>query len=183
MINRIKDLMQIKELLDEIKNKIESHDKIVSECESSYKNMHEETMQMMKQNQEILKKARDDVHELGRFRDEMKKELYEFQLFKKDMRETFIKKTDSGFKDVKQMLDKEAIELNLTKKKLDTKLNKIEALENEIARLTSVAKSIKSADFELVKYNNILKDHQKEKQELIRKIDNLERLVARMRRR
>ena len=49
-------------------------------------------------------------------------------------------------------------------------------------KFTEISRNIKQGDFELTKYANKLLEADKEKLELMRKIDTLERLISKMRR-
>jgi len=73
-------------------------------------------------------------------------------------------------------------EFNDTKRKIDGKLSNVEQLEKEIKRLTSITQGLKKSDFELTNLKKNTAKSDAEKIELHRKLDSLQRLVAKMRR-
>jgi len=58
----------------------------------------------------------------------------------------------------------------------------IKNISTEINKFSDISKNIKKEDYELTKFANQLLDLDKEKLELMRKIDTLERLIAKQRR-
>ena len=61
-------------------------------------------------------------------------------------------------------------------------VNELGKLKSEIAKLSAVADKIKAEDFELTKFSNQILAADKEKMQLMGRIDALERLIAKMRR-
>ena len=61
-------------------------------------------------------------------------------------------------------------------------VNEFSKLRGEITKLSTVAEKIKAEDFELARFSNQLLAADKEKLQLMSKIDSLERLIAKMRR-
>ena len=61
-------------------------------------------------------------------------------------------------------------------------ISELSKLKNDITKLSAVAEKIKAEDFELAKFSNQLLAADREKLQLMSKIDMLERLIAKMRR-
>ena len=64
----------------------------------------------------------------------------------------------------------------------DEFLKEVSAVRQEIAKLVSLSEKIKEKDFELTKYASRIDSADKEKLELMRRIDTLEKLVSKLRR-
>ena len=54
---------------------------------------------------------------------------------------------------------------------------------SELSKFLDISRNIKKEDFELVRHSRNLAEMGREKLELMRKIDNLERMLSKMRRR
>jgi len=134
------------------------------------------------ENNKALRQIKNDTGALKNFKDELKKELYEFKLFKKEIKKKFSEQIEKDISTIRESMKKDVSGFNDTKNKLDLKLNQVEKLDQEIKKLTTITKGINAADFELSKHKKNLDNNEKEKLELLRKIDNLERLVAKLRR-
>lgn len=61
-------------------------------------------------------------------------------------------------------------------------ISELNKLKNDVTKLSAVAGKIKAEDFELAKFSNQLLAADREKLQLMSKIDTLERLIAKMRR-
>lgn len=61
-------------------------------------------------------------------------------------------------------------------------VNELNKLKSDIAKLSAVADKIKAEDFELTRFSNQILAADKEKLQLMGRIDTLERLIAKMRR-
>ncbi len=59
----------------------------------------------------------------------------------------------------------------------------ISEIHREVLKFVTISEKVKEADFDLVQYKKTLEEGDKEKLDLLRKIDSLERLVAKIRRR
>ena len=62
-------------------------------------------------------------------------------------------------------------------------MSRLNLATEEINKFIEISRSIKEEDFELTKFARHLMDMDREKLELMRKIDTLERLVSKIRRR
>jgi len=183
MIKRIKELMQVKDAIDKLTEKTNLLEKAYSNSAKEAEKLRTELQENHKENQNALIQAKKDAEALKGFRKDLKSELYEFKLFKKDMRKEFLEKIGKELSQAKAKMEKDVSEFNNAKKKLDTKLGDVEKLDSEIQRLQAITKNISAADFKLTKNHHELEKINKEKLELMRKIDSLERLVACIRRR
>ena len=83
----------------------------------------------------------------------------------------------------RESLKKDTEDYNELRKKAAEMLSKVNMTSEEIAKFLEISKSIKQEDFELTKFARHLIEMDREKLELMRKIDTLERLVSKIRRR
>jgi len=60
--------------------------------------------------------------------------------------------------------------------------NKVNNLSSEIEKFTDISKNIRKEDFELTKFARQVLETDREKLELMRRIDTLERLISKTRR-
>ncbi|MBT3407173.1 hypothetical protein HN415_00660, partial [Candidatus Woesearchaeota archaeon] len=182
MITKIKELMQIKDLIDDLTSKIQNQEKAITKSNEEVVEFKNQIIELNIENSKALKNIKNNTESIKDFKEDLKKELYEFKLFKKDIQNKFIEKIDSDISTIKNSMKKDVAEFNETKKNLDLKLNKIEKLDDEIVKLTNITKKLNAADFNLVNHKKNLDNNEKEKLELLNKIDNLERLCAKFKR-
>jgi len=183
MISKIKGIMQLKEQIDMLSEKISKHETIVKESNREILELKKDINELGEQSRKILEKAKKDIDALSDFRKDLGQELYEFKLFKKDIRSAFLEKTEQDFGLIKKSMQQEITDFNNTKKKLETKLDSVVKLDQEVARLSKICQNIKSQDFELVRYKKETASAEAEKLQLLRKIDNLQKLISKRRRR
>ncbi|MBI4452050.1 hypothetical protein HY637_01350, partial [Candidatus Woesearchaeota archaeon] len=120
-------------------------------------------------------------------RHEFEKELFQFQLLKSQMQRTIIQKfeeeLDKELKIQMEALKNDAKEHNEIKQGIKYVTMQLNNLSDEVSKFMLISRSIRKEDFELTKFANQLLGLDKEKLELMRKIDALERLVSKIRRR
>ena len=83
----------------------------------------------------------------------------------------------------RESLKKDAEEYNELRNKVAEILSRLNLTTNEISKFIEISRSIKKEDFELTRFARQLLEMDREKLELMRKIDTLERLVSKIRRR
>jgi hypothetical protein len=83
----------------------------------------------------------------------------------------------------REALKKDTEDYNELRKKAAEILSKLNLTTEEINKFIEISKSIKKEDFELTKFARHLLEMDREKLELMRKIDTLERLVSKIRKR
>ena len=77
---------------------------------------------------------------------------------------------------------KDSDNYNELKENINKITEKVNNLSEEINKFTEISRNIKKEDFELTRFAHQLIEMDKEKLELMQKIDTLERLVSKMRR-
>ena len=187
MLQKIKDLMKTKEEIDIINKNIEENSKIISGLKAELESLKKELGDNNKIQDEFLKNFRENLSVIKNLREDFGKEIYEFKLLKGQLQRKILDKFEEELqKDLevnRQALRKDAEDYNELRKKVSDILSRLNMSSEEISKFLDISKSIKKEDFELTKFARNLMEMDKEKLELMRKIDTLERLVSKIRRR
>ncbi len=187
MIAKIKELMNVKEDVDLINKNLEENNKLVSELKTELEKLKQELKENNKTQQEFLKNFKENLTVIKNLREDFGKELYEFKLLKGQLQRKILEKFDEELqKDLninRESLRKDTEDYNDLREKINEVLSKLDLTAEEINKFVEISKNIKKEDFELTKFARHLIDMDREKLELMRKIDTLERLVSKIRRR
>ncbi|MEK6946002.1 MAG: hypothetical protein AABX32_00175 [Nanoarchaeota archaeon] len=187
MIQKFRELMKTKEDLDLINKNVEENNKIISELEAELTSLKNEVSETKSIQQDFLSTFKDNLTVIKNLREDFGKELYEFKLLKGQLQKKILDKFEEELqKDLevnRESLRKDANEYNELRGKVSEILSRLNLTSEEITKFTEISKNIKKEDFELTKFARQIVDMDREKLELMRKIDNLERLVSKIRRR
>ena len=186
MIQKIKDLMQIKELIDGINTQVGSHSKDVNSLKEELSLLNKGLSEVKGNQTEFLSNFKDNLEMINECKESLRKEVYDFKLLKaqtqKNLMEKFEEELGKELKVYSEKLKTDLNGYNKLKEETALMLAQIKGISDEINKFTEVSKNIKKEDFELTKFANQLLEADKEKLELMRKIDTLERLISKMRR-
>ena len=194
MIQKIKTLLQIQKELDEVNNRYEKHGQTIAGMEKEMKELHsqivsarQEQEKIAEENKKIVENLNSNVSEINQIHQMFKEELEKFFVIKKDLTREILVRFEN---ELKEQLVKNSDELKLNAdnyKKIKSEIEKssesLKILNTEASKLKEISGKIQKKDFELKNFAKELADADKHKLELMAKIDNLERLVAKMRRR
>lgn len=187
MLQKIRDLMKTKEEIDLINKNIEENSKITSELKNELETLRIELLENKKLQDEFLKNFKENLFVIKNLREDFGKELVEFKLLKGQLQRKILEKFEEELqKDLevnREALKKDSQDYNELRKKVSEILSKLNLTTEEINKFTEISKSIKKEDFELTKFARNLMEMDREKLELMRKIDTLERLISKIRRR
>lgn len=187
MLQKIKNLIRAKEEIDTINKNIEENSKIISGLKLQLESLSSELSGIKTSQQEFLKQFREDLFVIKGLREDFGREIYEFKLLKAQLQRKIIEKFEEELqKDLeinRAALRKDTEDYNELRKKVAEIFSKLNLTREEISKFIDISKSIKKEDFELTKFARHLLEMDKEKLELMRKIDTLERLVSKIRRR
>lgn len=186
MMQKIKDLMQTKELIDEINNKVQNHSTQVNSLKQELTNLTKELNEIKGNQKDFLANFKDNLNMINESKESLKKEVYDFRLLKaqtqKSILEKFEEELSRELKIYSEKLKNDLNEYNKLKEQTANILAQIRGVSEEIRKFTEISKNIKKEDFELNKFANHLLEQDKEKLELMRRIDALERLISKIRR-
>lgn len=186
MLQKIKDLMQTKELIDEINKKVAEHSLQIAPLKEELMSLNKSLSEIKGNQTEFLTNFKDNLNIIDESKESLKKEVYDFRLLKAQMQKNVMEKFEEELgKELKlnsERLKGDIDEYAKLKGQMASVVSQIKLLSSEIVKFTEVSKNIKKEDFELSKFANQLLQADKDKLELMRKIDTLERLIAQMRR-
>jgi chromosome segregation ATPase len=189
MIDKIRALSNIGAEIDSIKKQIKSLSNDSKQFKEEFSNFlldHEKLMESQKKQQEMIIESSKALNEIKTISDDFKKEIYDFKLMKTQMQKVVLERVEN---ELKEELSSGLSNMREDAKKYEKLRNNLEILSSDIMilrdnikKFSSIAVNIKESDFHLNKYYRNLDEMDKEKIHLLRKIDSLERLVAKIRR-
>ena len=190
MIDKIRDLMTMKEQVDVIKNNLNyttsSVSELKTEIESLRQQLSENAENINSRNGEFFKNFDENMNLIKNLRHDFEKELFDFKLLRSQMQKKIIEKFEEELdKELNVQMEKlrnDADVYNELKKNITEISNKVNELSSEINKFTEISKNIRKEDFEMTRFAHQLVEMDKEKLELMNKIDSLQRLVGKMRR-
>lgn len=186
MLQKIKDLMNIKQEIDSINLNIGENNRIISELKTELISLKKDLIELKNDQSEFLKSFRENLFVIKNLREDFGKEIYEFKLLKGQMQRKILEKFEEELqKDLeinRNALKKDSEDYNELRKKVAEILFRLNLTTEEISKFIEISKNIKKEDFELTKFARQLIEMDREKLELMRKIDTLERLVSKIRR-
>lgn len=178
--------MKIKEEIDVINKNIEQNTKITSDLKSELESLKKELTEIKTNQQEFLRSFKENLFVIKNLREDFGKELVEFKLLKAQLQRKILEKFEEELqKDLevnREALKKDTENYSDLRKKVAEILSRLNLTSEEINKFVEISKSIKKEDFELTRFARHLIEMDKEKLELMRKIDTLERLVSKIRR-
>ena len=187
MLQKIKGLMRVKEDIDVINKNIEENNRIISGLKTALEELAGELIEIKSSQQDFLKNFKENLFVIKNLREDFGKELYEFKLLKGQLQRKILEKFEEELqKDLevnRESLSKDIENYDGLRKKMDEMLSKMSLTSDEINKFMEISRSIKKEDFELTKFARHLIEIDREKLELMRKIDTLERLISKIRRR
>jgi len=190
MIQKIKDLMAIKGHIDVIKNNLNyttnSVNDLKSEIGTLKEQINENISEINNKNNEFLKNFNENVNVIKELRHDFEKELFDFKLLRSQLQKKIIEKFEEEVsKELKIQIDtlkNDSETYNELKENINRITEKVTILSQEINKFIAISSSIKKEDFELTRFTNKVLEMDREKLELMNKIDTLERLVSKIRR-
>ncbi len=187
MIQKIRDLVRIQELINDISVRIREQEKIVrshsKDMDDFHKEMRRSMREILAENLRIREQITSDITHFRKLQARLGDELSNFKLFKNESRKIFMDRMETEFSIIKKKLNSEISGINDLRCAINSRSDDLYALSDEIKRLRKITSKIRSQDFELVRHKKNIEKYEKEKQEMAKQIDSLQRLVARMRRR
>jgi len=190
MIQKIKELMAMKEHIDVIKNNLNYTTNSMNELKTEFgtlkQQINDNISEIDVKKNEFFKNFNENIDLMKTIRHDFEKELFDFKLLRGQMQKKIIERFEEELsKELKIQMDNlrlDATSYNELKEEIYGITNKVNNLGEEINKFTAISSNIKKEDFELTGFANKLMEMDKEKLELMQKIDTLERLISKMRR-
>ena len=186
MIKKIKSLFEIEDKINDINNKINDNNAKINELSSNFDNFKNKFSEVKNAQDELLKNLKDNIDIIKGLRGDFEKELYEFNLIKSQMQKKILDKFEQELqKDLelnRETLKKDVEDYDALRRNIGDMALRLKSANDGIIKFIEISKSVRKEDFELTRFARQLFDADREKLELMRKIDTLERLVSQMRR-
>ena len=186
MIQKIKSLFEIEEKISEINNKINDSNVKINELGNNFDSFKNKFSEVKNAQDELLKNLKDNIDTIRSLRGDFEKELYEFNLIKSQMQKKILDKFEQELqKDLemnREALKKDVDDYDALRRNMGDVALRLKSANDGIIKFIEISKSVRKEDFELTKFARQLFDADREKLELMRKIDTLERLVSKLRR-
>lgn len=183
MLEKIKGVLELKEEIDSLRKEIESQKELVRSLSEEYR---KQIGDIKKQESAQKDAAREMQEAMDRFRNEIRRELSEFRALNKGLQKQSLERFEKELADQFAVYGKnlEIDRTNYMKMRADVEEagKQIAQLNVNVKKLIEVSAAIKKEDFELTAHHKMLLANDKNKQELLAKIDALERLMAAMQR-
>tara|TARA_Y100000310_G_C20690549_1_gene821907 strand:- start:1534 stop:2103 length:570 start_codon:yes stop_codon:yes gene_type:complete len=186
MIQRIKGLMQVKEDLDAVRKSVADQAASVTSLSDGVLALGRQLAEVREQQNEFLVTFKADLRVISEAKEDFEREVYDFKLLKSQLQGKIMKKFEEELdKELQLQMDQvkhDAETYDKMNNQLSTLVTQTASLGGELETFREISKSIKKEDFQLESYAKLLERGDREKLELMRKIDTLERLCAKMRR-
>ena len=186
--------MESEEKIKEVHEGLSGHAESLKQQTEMIKTMHTEVSNlktnfssMHSDNAAHLMQLKQEVDELRDAKEQVLGELNELKLLKTHIKQKLVDELTKEFKEELQSqterIKTDVKSYNDMKQSLQSITLRLEQVKGEMDKFNSIAKNIKEKDFSLERHAKQLKNFSDEKHELLKKIDALERLVGRERRR
>jgi methyl-accepting chemotaxis protein len=190
MIKKIKELMETKEEINVIKNNLNYTTTAVSELKEEITSLKEglnsNLDEINHKSTEVLKNFEENMNTIKDISHNFEKEFFQFKLLKSQMQkklmEKFEEELDKELKLQSKKLESDAEVYQELKENIKDITSKVNNLGDEINKFIEISQTIKKEDFEMTRFANKLKEMDREKLDLMKKLDTMERLVSKMRR-
>ncbi|MDO8480791.1 MAG: hypothetical protein Q7S65_03140 [Nanoarchaeota archaeon] len=187
MFDKVKNVMHAAEHMDKLTDKFEELIQTVQSHTEAVKSLKTEMDGLKDAQTKLSAGIKQDTSDFSGLKEDLKKEIADFKIIKSKMEKSIVESFEEQLK----------TELLPKFNKLETHVRKFEEmgdavrvigarvvkLSDDLAKFSEISASIKRVDFDLVNAAKQMKASDSEKLELMRKIDSLERLVSKMRRR
>jgi septal ring factor EnvC (AmiA/AmiB activator) len=176
----------LEEQLKVLQRKIKTATRSIEDQETILKSSIKEIHIAKEEQEELAKKTKSLVNELEKAAKSLNKTTAELALFKPRLeKELLTKFTNSIEKELANTTNKihaESAGFNFAKEVFSKHIEQSKQAMDEVAKLQTISKTIKEKDFSLEKYSKELDKKDQEKLRLLKKIDELESMLARMKR-
>ena len=186
MIQKIKDLMKLKDELNSLNKQLASHSEMVVSMKTDLQGLKEQMHDFQKQNKAFLTSFQEDTRNIRPLNDDLKKEIYDFGLLKAQLQQRILDKFEQELKNKlnisTEKLEKDMQHYTDARRQVEQMAARMNEMGAEVSKLLSISKNIRKEDFELTHFANKLLEMDREKLSLMQKIDTLERLISKLRR-
>lgn len=193
MIGKIKKAIDSIDDIENLKKEIRTEISFIKKEFRNSKQVFDEAINEIRKNSEeqksqnnlLLTEQKDSIKEVKNLSDDFNKVLNDFKLMSNNIQKKVIQEAVVEIKKEISVyinnIKEKTNNLNEASKEIVDISKNISEILKIFNELKEISKNLKKEDFELSKYAEKLRENDKEKLELMRKIDNLERLIAKQR--
>jgi len=191
MLDKIKAAIRVGEDLDKVKDKLNMQSQCVdeltikvTEMQSLVEDFTDQQKQIFSEQKRLIDQFQKDRLSLAEQIDDLKQELYNFKMLKGQMQHTIMEKFEHELQSElikhKDSLKLDAGNYQQVKSQINESVSHLAALNMQITELRKLVSQVKEKDFEFSKMLGKVAQYEREKQELLDRLDKAERLAARM---
>ncbi len=189
MLNKFKELSDSKLLIEDLGKNLDEQKNAVAALQESIGQLQQETQTMKEAVKTLAQVSQETNQELQNAittaRDlhvELKEDVLNVRVLRGQMQNRVVERLDEELLAIADQTKERLQSFSAVSEDADHFSRRFDAAAKEILRFNDIAQRIKEKDFELNGYARELQRREKEKIELIRKVDSLERLAASLRR-
>lgn len=186
MFDKIKDLMKIKESIDEINSKLDLTASELSSLKKEIKSLSEESIILKNNQKELFLNFKENFDIIKNIREDLEKETYNFKLLQNHLQSRILDKFETEIREnITKNIEKlktDVSNFNKLKENISDIALNFQEFKDAITNLTQISKKLKPQDFELSKFADKIFETDKEKLNLMKEIDTLQRLISKIRR-
>ncbi|MBI2576705.1 hypothetical protein HYV84_05820 [Candidatus Woesearchaeota archaeon] len=186
MIQKIKNLLQVGEQVDALTFQMGSQKASFDGMAKQLGDISSSLIELKEKQKEFVGILQSDVGLLQETKEDFKKELYDFKLLKSQLQEQILKQFEEELaKDLttnREQLSHDTEEYQKMREQLQSLISKISQSGADLQKFLDIGRQIKKEDFMLGDFAKNIQQSEREKRELLMKIDALERLISKMRR-
>lgn len=131
----------------------------------------------------FIENFKNELETIESFNKQFKGLVDDFRIQKQKMQEAVYEKATSDLNKEIERLRLDVSRYNELKKEIDGVSATIMDMKNEVSKFKEISSKINTQDFELIKFTNKVAQIEREKQQLMDKIDSLQRVISKERRR
>jgi chromosome segregation ATPase len=177
---------ELEEQLKILQRKIKTAARSIEEQEQILKNSIKDVHIIKEEQEQLASKTKELVKELETATNTLNKVTAELSLFKpkleKELLSTFTQNIEKELANTTNKIHAESNGFNFAKEVFTKHIQQSKELMKEIEKLQNISKNIKEKDFTLENYSKELNNKDQEKVRLLKKIDELESMLAKMKR-
>ncbi len=189
LIEKIRGILQLKELITGLTKQVNHNEKSVEDLSGNITKLQEhvsdlsvEIKTVKKSKEKYMEGFDSESKRVKETADRLNNCVNSINLALRQMPNDIFhqlrQEMDESIKKVKLELDS----YNNLKKEMSGINSEVKETRKELNKFKEISSKLKSADFDLTKYQKILEENDREKLQLMKKIDTLERLISKMRR-
>lgn len=190
MISRIKSAFKVDELIGKLADSLQTQQEEIKTLAESIKGLKQEFSELAQTTQTTLSKQDLALEKFDRIidhieqdKDKLHKSIVEFDIQKSNAGQRIVEQLRNDINKFKDMLRTDVSAYDKLKTDINLVARDIDRTRAEISKFHEISKTIKSSDFEMTKYIRNVQEMDREKLALMKKIDGLERMIAKERRR